>query len=164
MYRMKRPLLIWILPLLVLAACGTEETPTPGGIVAQVDCAAMDDSLLVTVYMTGEEVAAASQWCSCGGPGTCSAEFNGLGHGDYVLGIGRPDTTYRSTEGAEGFSQTLGYYSEAGLVGDSEEATTITLSEEQAMANVDVSVDPDGPTESEDGLVDDDTTAAMPGE
>lgn len=163
MNRMKHPLLIRILPLIVLAACGTEETPTPGGIAAQVDCAAMDDSLLVTVYMTGEEVAAASQWCSCGG-GTCSAEFSGLGHGDYVLGVGRPDTTYRSTEGAEGFSQTLGYYSDMGLVDDSEEATTITLSEEQPTANVNVNLAREGEAAYGDSLMVGDTTATMPGE
>lgn len=125
--------------LVILTSCGEEEAETPGDITAQITCSA-PDSLLATIYRSGEEISAASQWCSCAGTDGCSVEFTGLGYGDYLLGVGRPDSTYMATEGAEGFSRTLGYYGQTGIARELDSATTISLSADQPSASVTVNM------------------------
>lgn len=136
MNRMKKGLAIWTLSVIILAACGTDEVETPGTITAEITCTA-GDSLLATVYLADGDGGAASQWCPCTSE-ACSVEFSGLGYGDYLLGIGRPDSLYKATKGAEGFTPTLGYYGEDGLA---QAGDTISLSAEQPTSNVVVSLD-----------------------
>lgn len=131
--------------LVMLTACGTgdEDTPEQGDITAQITCSAQD-SLLATVYMAGGDMAAASEWCSCTGSDACSIEFSSLGLGDYILGVGIPDSTYLATEGAEGFVRPLGFYGENELAQDIESATVITLSDDQPRADAVVNLQNDG--------------------
>lgn len=139
---------IWTFSLVTLTACGTgdQDTPEQGDIAAQITCSAQD-SLLATVYMAGGDMAAASEWCSCAGSDACSIEFSGLGHGDYILGVGIPDSTYLATEGAQGFVRPLGFYGENELAQDVESATVITLSDDQPSADAVLNLRDEGSTE-----------------
>jgi len=92
-------------------------------------------------------MAAASEWCSCAGFDACSIEFSGLGHGDYILGVGIPDSTYLATEGAQGFVRPLGFYGENELAQDVESATVITLSDDQPRADAVVNLRDEGSAE-----------------
>lgn len=124
-----------LLLAITMAGCGGEEVGNPGTISAQISCEGQD-SLIATIYITKAASTAASEWCACGAE-PCSISFEGLGDGAYVLGLSRPDSLYRSSQGTEGFTQTLGYYGQGGLA---DAPDTIVLSEDQPSANIQFSL------------------------
>ena len=140
MNRYRAAIAVWMCSLITLAGCGGGETPVQGSITAQISCTE-SDSLLATIYMAGGDEAAASEWCSC--TQECAVEFGGLGLGDYVLNVGRPDSTYLATDGAQGFVRPLGYYGSVGLAPAVDAATTISLTTENPNASVHFSLDDD---------------------
>ena len=135
---------IFLFTLLAVAACRGEEeaAPTAGDITASISCSAQD-SLVATLYMAGGDRAAASAWCNCGA-GSCNVQFVGLGFGDYILGVGEPDSLYRASEGAEGFVRPIAYFGADTLAADPESATAITLSDSQPRADVELDLTGDG--------------------
>jgi hypothetical protein len=108
--------------------------------MANISCSA-SDSLVATIYMTGGDQAGASEWCACGGAGECSVQFTGLGYGEYLLGIGTPDTTYLATQGAQGFVQQLGYYGGDSLAQNVDTAEPINVSSGQPQASVEFALE-----------------------
>lgn len=144
--------------LLILASCGNETTregaanggtdtlattgTTPAGeIRTTVTCEDCSDDDSIYVEVTDQELFAslAKEGCCCPGD-TCMARME-IPMGRHRIRFLMPDSLRMASGGTAGGLDTVGYYSDTGLVQDPDSATEVVISEADSTAEVTIAID-----------------------